>query len=269
VTTDSRAARSRVLSASISRRVRKRDLQRRTRFVSVRRPEKAPPTRLDHRTERIWGQSGLHGPADVRAEDSAMALELRLPEPALTEEMLLALSRENPGYCFERSTDGKLVVSAPTGFFSSADEGELFKQVAIWTDSSGLGEAYPATAGMTLPDTSIKSPDATYVTNETLAALTPEDYRPVFIHIVPDVVFELVSPSDDLSDVEKKIDAFIANGVRVGVMLDPNSQTVTIFRPNTERKTYATGLVEIGLEMPGFVLDAAMVFRRSKRRGLQ
>ncbi len=196
-----------------------------------------------------------------------MAIELRLPEPALTEEMLLALSRDNPGYRFERSADGKLIVSPPTGFFSSAGEGELFYQVKHWADSAGAGEAYPATAGVTLPDTSIKSPDAIYVTNERLAALTPDDYLPAFTPIVPDVVFELVSPSDDLADVRQKIDAFIANGVRVAVMLDPSSQTVTISRPNAEHETYVTELVEIGPEMPGFVLGAATIFRRSKRRG--
>ncbi len=196
-----------------------------------------------------------------------MAIELRLPEQGLTEEMLLALSRENPGYRLERSAEGKLIVSPPNGFAASGGEGNLFTQVSNWADASGLGRSYPPTAGMTLPDTSIVSPDTTYVTKETLAALPPEDYRVAFIHIVPDVVFELVSPSDDRADVEEKIDAFLANGVRVGILLDADSETVTIFRPDAERKTYATWLVEIGPEMPGFILDAATVFGRAKSPG--
>lgn len=54
-----------------------------------------------------------------------MVIALRLTEPNPTEEMILALSRANPGYRFEPSAEGKLVVS-PTGLFSSGGESELF-----------------------------------------------------------------------------------------------------------------------------------------------
>jgi len=194
-----------------------------------------------------------------------MAIELRLPERTLSEDMLLALSLENPGYRFERSAVGKLVVS-PAGLFTSGGEGELFTQVSLWVISSGIGRAFPPSAGFTLPDSSIVSPDTTYVTNERLESMTDEDCEPAYARLVPNVVFELVSPSEDVREVEKKMYAYIANGVNVAVMIDPDTATVTIWRPRCERAVLTTPSVEVGPEMPGFKLDVAAVMRAAKRR---
>jgi hypothetical protein len=54
-----------------------------------------------------------------------MAIELDLLHP-VTDEELLRLSERNPGYQFERTADGRLVVS-PTG--SKSD----WRSVEIWT----------------------------------------------------------------------------------------------------------------------------------------
>ncbi len=79
---------------------------------------------------------------------------------------------------------------------------------------------------------------------------------------MPDVVFELVSPADNFADVDDRIGAFIANGVRAGVKLEPSTKTVTIFRPGLAPEASTTALIE----MPGFVLDAAKVFWASQPR---
>ncbi len=185
-----------------------------------------------------------------------MGIELRLGESAITDETLLAISRANPGYRFERSAMGCLIV-APSGFFASGGEGELFYQVATYAKATGLGRAFPSTAGFTLPDTSIFAPDTTYVTHERLASLSPEALSAAFVALVPDVVFELLSPSDAAIDAVRKIERYIANGVRVAVLIGP--QTVQVWRPNSPPSTSSESDVTIGDEMPDFILDARAI----------
>jgi Uma2 family endonuclease len=192
-----------------------------------------------------------------------MAITLRLPEPPLTDKTLLALSEANPGYRFERTAEGKLIVS-PTGLFTSGGEGELFAQVRAWVKTTGLGRAFPSSGGLTLPDTSIVAPDATYISNDRLSKMTPEDRESAYPRIVPNVVFELLSPTDASVEVDEKVQRYHDNGVPLVVVTDPKLQVTELCRAGSERvKTDAT-MVEIGPEMPGFVLDVAAVIFASR-----
>jgi Uma2 family endonuclease len=192
-----------------------------------------------------------------------MAITLRLPEPPLTDKTLLALSEANPGYRFERTAEGKLIVS-PTGLFTSGGEGELFAQVRAWVKTTGLGRAFPSSGGLTLPDTSIVAPDATYISNDRLSKMTPEDRESAYPRIVPNVVFELLSPTDASVEVDEKVQRYHDNGVPLVVVTDPKLQVTELCRAGSDRvKTDAT-MVEIGPEMPGFVLDVAAVIFASR-----
>jgi Uma2 family endonuclease len=192
-----------------------------------------------------------------------MAITLRLPEPPLTDKTLLALSEANPGYRFERTAEGKLIVS-PTGLFTSGGEGELFAQVRAWVKTTGLGRAFPSSGGLTLPDTSIVAPDATYISNDRLSKMTPEDRESAYPRIVPNVVFELLSPTDASVEVDEKVQRYHDNGVPLVVVTDPKLQVTELCRAGSDRvKTDAT-MVEIGPEMPGFVLDVEAVIFASR-----
>lgn len=186
-----------------------------------------------------------------------MAIELHLPERTLSEQMLGALSRANPAYRFERSVEGKLVV-APSGLFASAGEGELFAQVLAYAKRTALGRAFPATGGFTLPDTSIVAPDATFVSNERLAALTFDDRQFAYVELAPDVVFELLSPSDRRSELEAKMRRYLSNGVRVAVLITDDG-AVTLFRSGETPSEHRDGSVTVGAEMPGFTLDTGAI----------
>ena len=192
-----------------------------------------------------------------------MAITLRLPEPPLTEKTLLALSEANPGYRFERTAEGKLIVS-PTGLFSSGGEGELFAQVRAWVETTGLGRAFPSSGGLTLPDTSIVAPGTTYVSNNRLSNMTPEDREGAYPRIIPNVVFELLSPTDASVDVDEKVQRYHDNGVPLVVVIDPKIQVTELCRAGNDRVKLDRPIVEIGPEMPDFVLDVAAVIFASR-----
>lgn len=59
-----------------------------------------------------------------------MAISLRLPAPPSDEE-LVELSERNPGFGFERTAEGELIVT-PTGGEAGRSEAELVGQLHTW-----------------------------------------------------------------------------------------------------------------------------------------
>ncbi len=185
---------------------------------------------------------------------------LTLPE-RVDERMLLALSRENPQYRLETMVDGRLVVSPLTRTFASMGEAELISQLVVWNKQTRLGRVMSSDGGITLADGAMKGPDATFISNERLAALSPGREERAFEQIAPDAVFELLSPSDRLTYTREKCEEYVSNGSAVAVLINPRDRSVTLYRPACEAVVVRNATtVEVGEELPGFTLDAAAVF---------
>ncbi|MFM6078089.1 MAG: Uma2 family endonuclease, partial [Dolichospermum sp.] len=91
-------------------------------------------------------------------------------------------------------------------------------------------------------------------------ALTPEQ-RKKFLPLCPDFVIELVSESDDLADNQAKMREYIANGLRLGWLINPKSQQVEIYRPNQEIEVLESPTSLSGEDvLPGFILDLQPIF---------
>ncbi len=95
---------------------------------------------------------------------------LRVP----TDEELLELSERNPGYQFERTADGRLVVS-PTGMESGRRSGEVFRQLSMWNHRLRAGVVFDSSTGFRLPDGSLLSPDASWARRERWEAIPREE----------------------------------------------------------------------------------------------
>ena len=90
--------------------------------------------------------------------------------------------------------------------------------------------------GFRLPDNSVLSPDAALVALDRWQALSAEQRRG-FAPLCPDLVVELVSPSDEdsrgLTALRLKMAAYQRNGARLGWLLIPEEQAVEIWEPLT------------------------------------
>ncbi|HKV43352.1 MAG TPA: Uma2 family endonuclease [bacterium] len=104
-----------------------------------------------------------------------MAIILTLTYP-LTDEELLELSERNPGYQFERTAKGELIVT-PTSGRSSHRETELGRQLGNWAQQTRRGVVFSPTAGFKLPDGSFFLPDAAWVRRDRWEALDPEQHE--------------------------------------------------------------------------------------------
>ncbi len=177
----------------------------------------------------------------------------------VTDEELLELSERNPGYRFERTAGGRLVVS-PTGMESGRRSGEVFGQLRERNSRTRAGAVFDSSTGFRLPDGSLLSPGASWVRRERWEAV-PREEREEFGPLCPDAVFEVRSSHQSQEELREKMRAYLRNGARVAVLIDPYGRTVEVYRPGREVEVYE-GLERVALdpELPGFELDLRPVF---------
>jgi Uma2 family endonuclease len=185
-------------------------------------------------------------------------LTLRFGPPTrLTDELFAALAAENPELRLERTARGDLEIMAPAGGESSHLNAELTFQLVRWSknEGRGLGVCFDSSLGSILPNTAIRGPDAAWITQSRWDALTPEQ-REKFLEFCPDFIAELRSPSDRLTKLRTKMREYIAQGARLGWLIDPLMGKVEIYRPGRPVATLDRPETLSGEDvLPGFVLD--------------
>jgi Uma2 family endonuclease len=131
----------------------------------------------------------------------------------------------------------------------------LTVRLGLWAEEDSTGVYFDSSAGFTLPNGAMRSPDGSWIKNERWEALSPDDQE-VFAPICPDFVVELRSRSDDLNTLQDKMSEYIDCGARLGWLIDPYSSEVYIYRPgaNVEMLTAPEELSGVA-ELPGFKLD--------------
>ena len=181
--------------------------------------------------------------------------KLNMRATRLTEEQFVQLCQENRDLRFELTADKELVIMAPTGSETGRRSGELFYSLTVWAKKDGAGLSFDSSTGFRLPNGAIRSPDASWVRRERWQALTPEQQRG-FAPLCPDFVLELRSPTDQLSPLHEKMQEYIANGARLGWLIDPPQKRVSIYRPDQAVEQLGTPSSLSGEPiLPGFVLD--------------
>jgi Uma2 family endonuclease len=61
------------------------------------------------------------------------------------------------------------------------------------------------------------------------------DHRSRPLALVPDLVIEIVSPNDKISEMDEKIDAYLLDGVRLLWVIDPQRRKTVIYAPDMEQ----------------------------------
>jgi Uma2 family endonuclease len=78
---------------------------------------------------------------------------------------------------------------------------------------------------------------------------------------VPDFVIELRSSSDTLSGLQEKMQEYIEQGVRLGLLIDRKGRKVHIYRPNCEPEVLENPeVVSCDPELPGFALKMERIW---------
>jgi Uma2 family endonuclease len=155
---------------------------------------------------------------------------LELGETHLSDTQLLALARANAPYRLERTATQQLIFMAPVGGLSGRTEFRLITPLDLWNDATGLGYGFSSAAGFFLANGAMRSPDVAWVLKDRYEALATE-VQIGFLPLAPDFIAEIRSASDRLADLQVKMEEWIQNGVRLGWLIDPSTQTSWVYRP--------------------------------------
>lgn len=205
----------------------------------------------------------------VKLSQKSSSLTLMLPADlplitakAMSEADFEQFCAQNRDLRIEREANGKVTIMAPVHFDSGFFEGEVFGELRNFVKNSKLGgRALSPSTGFKLPDGATKSPDASWISAEKLAALPPAE-RKKFAAVVPDFIIEIRSDSDKLGKLKRKMEqTWIGNGVRLGWLIDPVKQKAYVYRQDGSVDVIQGFDGKLNGEdvLPGFELDLGML----------
>ena len=178
----------------------------------------------------------------------------------MTDEEFMAFCAEHPDLNFEMTEEGELIVMAPTHSDTGAFNTQIVIQLGNWSNKDSLGFACDSSTGFVLPNGARRSPDASWTLKSRVQELGAGK-RNSFWHLCPDFVIEIRSESDRLKPLQRKMAEYLANGAKLGWLIDPANRSIEIFRPNgTVEKIDRINHVEGEGPVAGFVLDLTHVW---------
>ena len=142
---------------------------------------------------------------------------------------------EGRGFTLEMTAEGELVISPMVNRGGGRAKFRLANALGSWEDIHG-GEAYGSDANMRLPDGSRIRPDALWLSPAQVAALPPVSDDGA-ITVCPAFVAEIVSGTDRLPPLHRKMERYMANGALLGWLIDPYRRRVYVYRPGVDVET--------------------------------
>ncbi len=121
--------------------------------------------------------------------------------------------------------EGKLIIMSPSDSVSGEIGVRFIALLAPWVYSHNLGRVLDSSTDFRMPNGDLLSPDVSFVSRERLKQ-NPRTYVPV----VPQLVVEIKSSRDRIRDLEEKIALFLSQGTQVGMLIDPDTHTVSVYR---------------------------------------
>ena len=185
-----------------------------------------------------------------------MAITFR-PNTPPDDDELMRLHEINPGYTVERLPDGSLLVS-PNGASGGMRNVELSFQLRSWERRERCGPTFDSSTGFRLPDTSVLSPDGAFIRADRWEPLDRNERERYFAG-APDAAFEIVARSD-LRDAQlAKCGAYVRNGSRLVVLIDPYRRAVDCWRDGVHVGLGDIPELDCEPVMPAFVLDVTAI----------
>lgn len=188
-----------------------------------------------------------------------LTLEMQSADLRLGDAEFYRLCQANRDLRLELTSEGNLIIMPPTGWDTGRRNSDLNWSVVSWAKKDGSGIVFDSSTGFKLPNGATRSPDVSWVKRDRIEALNPKPNQ--FLPLCPDFVIELRSASDNLSDGQAKMREYIANGMRLGWLIDPKNKNVEIYSADQPVKTVPFSVVLSGEPvLPGFSLDLAAIF---------
>ena len=155
---------------------------------------------------------------------------------------------------------GELRTMPPSGGEHGRVTIKISVPLAQYVETHDLGAVFGAKTGFLLavdPDT-VRASDVTFVRRERVEIVGNErGYWPG----APDLVAEVVSPSDLYTEVDEKVATWLAHGTQIVLVINPRRRTVAVHRPGRPVQVLTEAHTLDGEEVvPGWSLPVGALF---------
>jgi Uma2 family endonuclease len=198
----------------------------------------------------------------IQTEPMSMTVDISslMTLPQMSDEQFYEFCHRNANLRIERNANGEVIVMPPAFSDTGNRNFKVAVQLGIWAERDGTGEGFDSSAGFTLPNGAMRSPDAAWIRIDRWNALTDKQ-KASFAPICPDFVVELRSTSDTLKSLQTKMQEYIDNGASLGLLIDRQSQTVYCYRADSSVAVLnQPEQVSCDPELPGFALQMSKIW---------
>lgn len=185
-----------------------------------------------------------------------MSVELAPTKTSLiTGEELAAMGDLGPCELVE----GRIVPVSPAGSEHGIIEFTIGSALRAFVQQNNLGKVGGGEAGIYTrrnPDT-VRGADVFFISHERYAQRKSGS----FLDVAPELVVEVLSPSDSWTEVTQKLREYFTIGVRLVWIVDPGSRSVYAYRALTDVREF-TAVDELPGDdvLPGFAVNVASLF---------
>src|SRR5690606_34746523 len=125
---------------------------------------------------------------------------------------------------------GRVLEMSPPGFRHGQIQARILRQLGNFVENNQLGEVLVETGVITrrAPD-SVRGPDVMFFSKH---RLPEEEERTGYATTAPEVVFEILSPSQRLAELADKANEYLAAGVLTVCVVDPDRRSVVVYAEN-------------------------------------
>lgn len=155
---------------------------------------------------------------------------------------------------------GQLRMMTPASGGHGAISGRIFAAVYAFVEQHSLGVCFPDNTGFLLPgiEDTVRSPDAAYLAR---ARVPSEGLGADWIIAAPNLVVEVVSPTETRLDLEEKVRDYFTAGTEAIWIVDPVSREVRVRLPREPERCIQLGEMLLGDPvLPGFRLPVDSLF---------
>lgn len=186
-------------------------------------------------------------------------MQIQLDEP-LSDDEFWELCKQNEDVLIEQNPDGTIIIMPPAGGTAGNLNFRLYPHHAKWIEDGGGGFGFDSDTIFRLPNGAKRMADVAWVKGDRYRALTKEE-RDGVLPLALDFVIELRSPTEALDVLKNKMNRYARTGVRLGWLIDPQTETVTIYEEDTSPETLdRPDVVEADTVVEGFTLPMARIW---------
>ena len=181
----------------------------------------------------------------------------------MSEDEFFRFCQMNDTLNLERDSEGNIIFMSPAGSLSDNLSSKILIALGLWLDQhDNPGMVFGSSAGFTLPNGAVRSPDVAWINSESWDALS-EAEQERFAPICPDFVVEVRSKTDSIIYLQNKMQEYMANGCRLGWLIDRYGKKVYVYEPERAIVEYSSLDIQLSGEplFQGFRLNLAKIVR--------